>query len=422
MEISDDKTSPVMHNQKPITIAYPFVGDIEVGGGHVTILVRIRNLDHKRFRPLIVVHGASDGPVTAWLRDRCREFEQVPVPTYYRGGRRNSLRDVVYLLSSPFALARLLRAREVRIVHVSEPRMLATWALPARLAGAKLIWGVGGVALKQWFSPLRFWAADQTVVVSAFAAGRRAGAKKCTIIPPPFEAAPSGVDRTSCRRRLLEELDQPPDARIIGFFASLRSHARAQKRPQTFLEAISALRSRAPELSLIGAFFGNVPRQFERELRARAEELGIQDRVRFMGFRYPPEPWLAACDVMLAPAVDEGFGRTVVEAMLVGTPVVAAASGAYPEIIDDMSTGLLVEPDRPAVHAEKLQMLLRDGALRQRLTAQAREAAMARFAANVHVSAVMDLYERLLGLKQPRQEPAGSNSGSRGTRSRSRTR
>jgi glycosyltransferase involved in cell wall biosynthesis len=388
-----------MDNQKPITIAYPFVGDIDVGGGHVTALVRIRNLDHRRFRPLIVVHGASDGPVTAWLRDRCREFEQVRVPTYYKGGRRNPLKNVAYLLSSPFALARLLRARDVPIVHVGEPRMLATWALPARLAGARLIWGVGGVALKEWSAPLRFWAADQVVVVSAFAAGRRAGARKCTIIPPPFEVAPSGIERASCRRRLLEELDQRPDTRIIGFFASLRSHARTQKRPQTFLETISILKRRAPELSLIGAFFGNVSSEFERELRARAERLGIEDRVRFMGFRYPPEPWLAACDVMLAPAVDEGFGRTVVEAMLVGTPVVAAASGAYPELLDDMRTGLLVEPDRPAAHAEKVHMLLRDGELRQRLTAQARGAALARFAAEVHVSEVMNLYERLLGLK-----------------------
>jgi glycosyltransferase involved in cell wall biosynthesis len=161
-------------------------------------------------------------------------------------------------------------------------------------------------------------------------------------------------------------------------------------------------------MPLAGAFFGNLPSELERELRARAEELGIQDRVCFMGFRYPPEPWLAACDVMLAPAVNEGFGRTVVEAMLVGTPVVAADSGAYPEIIDDMSTGLLVAPDQPAAFAEKVHTVLCNGALRQLLTAQAREAAMARFAAKVHVTEVMNLYDRLLGL-----EPAGQEAGRR---------
>jgi glycosyltransferase involved in cell wall biosynthesis len=330
------------------------------------------------------------------LRERCSEFEQLRIPSYYKGGRRDLLKDAAYLLSSPFALARLLRAHNVRIVHVIEPRMLATWALPARLAGAKLIWGVGGLALRQGFSPLRFWASDQVVVVSAFAAGRHAGAEKCTIIPPPFEVAPTPIDRRSCRRRLLEELDLPWDTRIIGFFASLRQHARAQKRPQVFLETISLLRSRAPDLAFTGALFGNVPSEIERELRARAAALRIEDRIRFMGFRYPPEPWLAACDVMLAPSVNEGFGRTVVEAMLVGTPVVAADSGAYPELINDMSTGLLVEPDRPAAYAEKVHALLCDEALRERLTAQAHEAALSRFAAKVHVTAVMDLYERLL--------------------------
>src|SRR3546814_10705659 len=43
-----------------------------------------------------------------------------------------------------------------------------------------------------------------------------------------------------------------------------------------------------------------------------------------MGFRHPSEPWMAACVALLVTAVDEPFGRTLIEAMLLETPVIAA--------------------------------------------------------------------------------------------------
>ena len=79
-----------------------------------------------------------------------------------------------------------------------------------------------------------------------------------------------------------------------------------------------------------------------------------------MGFRYPPEPWIAACDVLLVPAVEEPFGRSLIEAMLLGTPLIAADSGGNPEIIRHGETGYLVPPDDPDAFAERTLALLED--------------------------------------------------------------
>jgi glycosyltransferase involved in cell wall biosynthesis len=66
--------------------------------------------------------------------------------------------------------------------------------------------------------------------------------------------------------------------------------------------------------------------------------------VKLMGYRSPGPFWIAACDQLVVPAVGEPFGRTLVEAMLVGTPVVAARSGGNMEALEG-GMGLLVEPD-----------------------------------------------------------------------------
>ena len=115
-----------------------------------------------------------------------------------------------------------------------------------------------------------------------------------------------------------------------------------------------------------------------------------------MGFRYPPERWLAACEVLLVPAVDEPFGRTLVEAMLLGTVVVAAASGGNPEAIRDGVTGCLVPPDDAAAFAERTLGLLAAPALATSLADAARRDALGRFGLRQHAEAIMRVYDTML--------------------------
>ena len=115
-----------------------------------------------------------------------------------------------------------------------------------------------------------------------------------------------------------------------------------------------------------------------------------------MGFRQPIEPYLAATDVLLVPAIGEPFGRTLIEAMFLGTPVVATRHGGNIEAIEHGRTGLLVEPESADAFVEGTARLLTDQALCARMGSQAARHVRISFSVERHVEQIMAVYEAAL--------------------------
>ena len=107
--------------------------------------------------------------------------------------------------------------------------------------------------------------------------------------------------------------------------------------------------------------------QYLGSLRKKAVELGIADRVQFLGQRSDVRTLLAAADIFCQPNQGpEPFGIVFIEALYAGLPLLTTAMGGPPEIIDD-SCGILVEPGQPAQIAEALRRLIESPGLRDRL-------------------------------------------------------
>lgn len=373
-------------------VCFPFAGDIAVGGGHVSALLLIRNLNPDRFQPVLAIHG--EGPVQRWLA------ENVDLPTLQLNGRVRAARgtrinDAAFIGLRSWSLAGLLRKHQVAIVHVNDTVMLGTWALATRLAGAKLLWHKRGPSSDRRLHGAWFRLTDHMIAISKFAAPPVASAH-CSVILNPFEL-PS-QDRAARRVEVLQETGLPPETGLLGFFADLD---KGRKRPEVFLEMVALAAKQFPS-PVAGLLFGHCSDDTARRLHCHAEDLGVAHLVRFMGFRYPPHRWMAACDLLIAPGVAEGFGRTLVEAMLLGTVVVAADSGGHREIIKDGETGALVRPDDAGAFAERACALLGQPNEAARLAGQARAAAAHRFGADRHVAAVTGVYEAMLNREEPR--------------------
>ena len=118
---------------------------------------------------------------------------------------------------------------------------------------------------------------------------------------------------------------------------------------------------------------------FAAELESRIAALGLGDIVRWTGFLADRDRLYGELDILVAPAVGEPFGLTVPEAGSYGLPVVAARSGAFPELIEEERTGLLFEPGDASGLARALERLVGDAALRRRLGEAARAHVGARF-------------------------------------------
>lgn len=113
------------------------------------------------------------------------------------------------------------------------------------------------------------------------------------------------------------------------------------------------------ELHLVGDVFRGYE-WYERELRERADRLGIADRVVVAGFAEEPTAAYAESDIVLVPSRIEPFGNVAVEAMALGRPVVASRVGGLPEIVDDGETGVLVPHDDPDALVAAIRSLLDD--------------------------------------------------------------
>ncbi len=370
------------------TICFPFVGDT-IGGSHISAMTLIRGLKGQRFCPLVTVHEA--GPLADLMSQEGMAHRALPLPCYL--GRAPSIAGhIAALYRTTAPLVRFLRREGVAAVHTHDARMHLTWSLPARLAGVKTIWHARSKFAPSRLSNAMMSQATRIIAISEFVADQLPpqARRKSIVIYNPFEAPPA-LDRGHCRAQMLAELGAPPDAQVIGVFGNLVDW----KRPLQFVAAAGALTGKtATPLRFV--VFGEDRGGFRMPMEALARELGIADRLIFMGFRHPAWSWLAACDLLLAPAVGEPFGRALVEAMLVGTPVVATDSGGHRESLCDGDTGLLVPPDDASAMAEAALHILSDPGLTRDMVTRAEESARRRFGAAAHAKRVTELYEEML--------------------------
>ena len=122
------------------------------------------------------------------------------------------------------------------------------------------------------------------------------------------------------------------------------------------------------------ALFGE--EAYEQELRELADELGVGDRVDFLGFRSDVAVLMTQMDICVhASVVPEPFGQVIVEAMAAGIPVVAAAGGGAAEIVTDGESALTHPPGDADALAGALTRLAGDAGLRERLAGAGRDRA-----------------------------------------------
>lgn len=108
-------------------------------------------------------------------------------------------------------------------------------------------------------------------------------------------------------------------------------------------------------------------------LESRTRELGIADRVQFLGWRADIDSLLQQWDCFVLPSVEEGFGISVLEAMAAGLPVIATSVGGMREIVTNGQDGLLVPANDDGALADAMRRLISDPTLRSRLGANARK-------------------------------------------------
>ncbi|MCA1561960.1 MAG: glycosyltransferase [Acidobacteria bacterium] len=149
----------------------------------------------------------------------------------------------------------------------------------------------------------------------------------------------------------------------------------------------------------------------EGELRKRAAEVGVAERVRFLGVLTPDDvaAWLAAADVAVVPSVRDdtgnvdGLPNAVLEALASGTPLVTTTAGGIAAIVRDGRTAVVVPERDPGAIAAAIARLLADPDMGRALGSRARDLMQAEFGWGRSAVALEAAYDRALAFKSSRR-------------------
>lgn len=150
--------------------------------------------------------------------------------------------------------------------------------------------------------------------------------------------------------------------------------------------------------------FDNVA--YRVSLHSLCEQLGVADAVDFLGHREDVDSILRAVDVVLIPSSCEPSGRTMVEAMAAGTPVVATDNGGPAEVIAHGADGILLPPNDLTRWAAAVDRLLSNQGCRRHMGEAGRAKALAEFDADTQVGALLGVYREML-IDRSRRRRAG---------------
>ncbi|MGC2779121.1 MAG: glycosyltransferase [Bradyrhizobium sp.] len=328
----------------------------QIGGAELILLDVVQDRTHSS------AFLFEQGPLAKALAER-----GLPVITSRWGqGLAQFRRDSSWLKALPL-FARLAAitvelaraARKYDVVYANSQKAFVLSAIANIVARKPLIWHLHDIISPAHFGSLQrrlqvFLANSFTAKVivpsqAAAAAFIDAGGRRSLIeiVPNGLAVQPEPVSRQELRQRL-----GLPSGPLVGVFSRLA----AWKGQHVLIRALAEL----PDVHSIivgDALFGE--QDYAVQLRRLVADLGLSDRVHFLGHRSDVPVLMQAVDAMVHPSIDpEPFGRTLVEAMLAGVPVIATDAGAAPDILEYGRAGMLVPPGDARALAEALDAVL----------------------------------------------------------------
>jgi len=363
-------------------------------GAENSLLHLATHLDRSRFSPLFLCPSVGEFP------DRLAS-RGVPVIHHEFGSNSQPLR----LVQSLVEIRRVIRERQIALLHANGPQTNVPAGIVGRLLGVPVVWharnclrpGMVDIDRMTGFLPDRI-ICNSDAIRSRFLGGLTE--KKSLTILNSVDLA--DFDPELRGPSLRQELGIPVASKVLG----MTSRLSREKGQQTLLEAVALLKGRFPDLYvlLVGDSIFTEDEDVPRSLREMADRLGISERVLFTGFRRDVPRLYGAMDIFILATDAEPCGRVLFEAMAMARPVIGTDNGGTPEIVVDGETGLLFPYGDAATLSERITRLLEQPAEMARMGAAGRRRVEEHFTIDRYMEKTQRVYLELLeGDRAPRR-------------------
>jgi len=280
-------------------------------------------------------------------------------------------------------LAQFARQQRIEVIHAHMARDYSLAAYAARRnSGSKLI------VTRHVLFPLhslqrRVLSRAHRVIAVSHAVANQLREQRL-VDDKRIAVVPNGIDEARFARasvqfdrlRVLRQLNLPGDCVLVGTIGELR----VLKRHDDFIRASAIVAREFPQTQfVIAGVDTSVGRPVQKQLVELVNQLGLEERIHFLGWLDHAEELLLALDLFVSASETESFGLAIAEAMAAATAVVATETEGAKEVVVDQRTGLLVPIGSIERIAAAMAELLGNKELRDNMGARARQALAEKF-------------------------------------------
>ena len=371
---------------------------LDRGGSAENTLFTVKGLDKKRYEVTLIYGETLEG-----LEGEIKETEASGVHVIYLKELRRSLHpwsDLVAL----FKLYQILRNEKYDLVHTHSSKGGALGRLAATFSGVKKIvhtphghvfYGYFGSITNRliiWIERFLGTQTDRLVTLTERGKEEHAALK----ILPKEKITPiySGIELDAFQNFVPSKENPPPILKNLPGEHRVGCLARLVpiKGHRYLLKAVPYVIEEIPDALFFIA--GDGPQR--TDLEKECQKLGILSSVFFLGNLEDARSFIYEMDLLVLPSLNEGMGRVLLEAQVMGKPVIGTRVGGIPDVIREGGTGLIVPPKDPRALAEAILNLLRDPERCRAMGEAGKKWVDEKFGVEVMVSQISKLYEELL--------------------------
>ena len=348
----------------------------------------------QQFSKTSLVGVFGEGPFPAYLRRRhisVNVLSDQALQVQKNSGLLAGVKSLNRLVPLVATVAQL--AKQYDVIYANTQKALVVGALASLISRRPLVYHLHDIVSSDHFSLINrriiVALASRAALVIANSQASRAAyvqaggkAERVHIVYNGFSLE-TYTCCTTQRESLRHELVSGMTAeRISPFIVGHFSRLSPWKGQHVLIEALQYCAENVIAVLVGDALFGE--QDYVSQLHQKIKRLNLEHRVKFLGFRSDIPQLMAACDLVThTSTAPEPFGRVIVEAMLCGTPAVAAAAGGAVELIDHGQTGWLTPPGDAQKLADVINTCQRDPSRSQTLAQMAQAEAFQRFDLNI---------------------------------------
>ena len=370
-------------------ILFPFVGD-SVGGSHISTLGLYSSLINEGISAIIVIHK-DKGPLSEYLLNKNIPFHVLKT-SRLSGEVPSKLSIVVGVMINYFRFAKFIRTHEIDIVHGNDLRINLSWSLPAKFVAKGFVWHQRTLLSNSKLWLLIRYLCDYFVAISDVvmqSAPRNIQDHQKKMIYNPFNIN-SSINKELERKYTIEKYNIPSNYFLVGCVGRVVDYKNIDFIIKNISEIYCSINK---NIYLIVAGAGS--EEYVNELREYACNVGVSDHIIFTGFINNPNRLISSLDLLVAPSRVDAFGRTIVEAMLQKTPVLAAKSGGHLNIISEGVNGMFYDPAIKGDFIKEFSTVIRNRNV-SALSNKAYHFAQDNFSSTQHLNNMLLVYNHLL--------------------------